>query len=97
MERKLPRLASEEMKEITERAFQAYGRPLNLVTSFKYLGRNLTASDYYWPTLVGNLSKASKKWIRLSIILGWKGDNPQVLGVLFKVVAQAIIFFKSEM
>ena len=39
------RMAEEEMRESVERAFQAYGIPLDTVTSFKYLGRVLTAAN----------------------------------------------------
>ena len=38
VERKHRQLVVEDMQVIMERAFQAYGWPLNLVTSFKYLG-----------------------------------------------------------
>ena len=38
--------------------FQAYGRPLDLVPEFKYLGRMLTASDNNWTVVVVNLRKA---------------------------------------
>ena len=41
-ERKIWRLVEEEMQEIVERAFQAYGRLLVTVTSFKCLGWVLT-------------------------------------------------------
>ena len=31
-------LAAEEEREVTARAFSAYGRPLDMMTSFQYLG-----------------------------------------------------------
>ena len=39
----------EEADEITAVDFQAYGRPLYAVISFKYLGRFLTAPENDWP------------------------------------------------
>ena len=33
------RMAEVELREITERAFEAYGKPLENVSAFKYLGR----------------------------------------------------------
>ena len=39
----------------TAAAFQAYGRILEVVTSFKYLGRVLTASEGDWTVLVNNM------------------------------------------
>ena len=44
-ERKRRRLAETEMQESTEMSFEAYGKQLEAVPSFKYLGRILTAGD----------------------------------------------------
>ena len=44
---------------------QAYGRQLELRTSFKYLEQILTDSDENWLAVVGNLWKARKSWARL--------------------------------
>ena len=35
--------------------FKAYGRTLDMVTSFKYIGRVLTASDDNWTAVVANI------------------------------------------
>ena len=58
------------MGESTPRALKAYGRPLETVTSLKYLGRIMTASDDDCTAVVGNLRKARKIWASLSRILG---------------------------
>ena len=39
-------------------AFTAYGRPLEMVSSFRYLGRILTGMDNNWTAVVGKLKKA---------------------------------------
>ena len=52
------------------RAFQDYSRPIKTVTSFKYLGRIITASDNYYPEVVGNLRKAQDIWAHVARILG---------------------------
>ena len=65
-ERKRRRIAEAELRDITERAFEAYGKPLDTVLAFKYLGRVMTAGDDNWPGVAGNLSKAWKSWGRLS-------------------------------
>ena len=44
-ERKRQRPVEEDLKEITERDFRAYGRLLETVTSFNYLGRVMTAGE----------------------------------------------------
>ena len=70
----------EELKEISERAFQAYGESLENVTSFRYLGRVMTAGGDDWPAVVGNLQKARNSWGRLSRILSREGADPKVSG-----------------
>ena len=51
----------DQIRESRARAFQACGRLLELVTSFKYLGSIMTASDDDWPLVVGNLKKFRKR------------------------------------
>ena len=51
-------MAAEEARAVTSRAFSAYGRPLEMVPFFKYLGRVLLAADDDWPAVIQNLSKA---------------------------------------
>ena len=41
-------LVEEDLQESLERAFQAYGEPLETVTLFKYLGRVLTVGGEDW-------------------------------------------------
>ena len=59
-EKKIRRLAAGDMRESVARAFQAYGRPLKMVASFKYLGRIMTALDENWPAVVENLWKSRR-------------------------------------
>ena len=44
-ERKRRRLAAEEEREVVTRSYIAYGLPLEMVTSFKYLGRVILDTD----------------------------------------------------
>ena len=44
-ERKRRRMVEAELRDSTERAFKAYGKPLETVATFKYLGRVMTAGD----------------------------------------------------
>ena len=85
------------MKESAEWDFRAYGRPLTLAPSSKYLVQILTASDDDWPAVVKNLRKEKKKWAQLTRILGWEGSNMRVLGTYPKAVVQAVLLFGSEM
>ena len=83
-EQKIRRLAEEELRESSERAFQAYGAPLENVTSFKDLGRVMTVGDDYWPEVVGNLQKVRKILGQISRILIREGADPKVSGHFFK-------------
>ena len=60
VKRKRRRMAKEELRESADRDFQDYSRSLEMVTSFKYLGRVLKAEEDNWPEVVGNLRKACK-------------------------------------
>ena len=95
-ERKRRRLAAEEEKEVTTRVFSAYGRPPEMVNSFKYLGQVISAADVNWPAVVKNLAQERKVWIRMSHILRREGAAPRVSIYIFKAVVQAVLIFGSE-
>ena len=88
---------TEDMRERLARAFQAYGRPLETVKHFKYLGRVLRDSDDDWMEVVGNLRKVRTSWARLSIILGREGASTRVSGISFNMVVQAVLLLGAEM
>ena len=44
-----------ETQENSERALDAYGKPMEAVSEFCYLGRLLTATDNDWPAVAGNI------------------------------------------
>ena len=69
-ERSQKRRWEEEARRIIALVFQAYGRPLDAVLDFKYLGRVLTASYDDWPVVVENLRKVWRHWVCMLIILG---------------------------
>ena len=50
--------AEEEERVVTSRAFSAYGRPLEMVPSFRYMGRVISATDDDWLASIRNLAKA---------------------------------------
>ena len=64
-----------------------------MVTSFKYLGRMILATDDNWPTVTRNLDQANTVWRRISHILGREGSTPWVYGFFFKAVLQAVLLF----
>ena len=95
-ERKRRRMAEAELRKITERAFEAYGKPLETVLTFKYPGCVMTAGDKDWPAVAGNLVKARKSWGHLLQILNREGADKRVSGNFFKAVMQAVLLFGEE-
>ena len=73
-----------------------YGRPLETVSSFKYLGSILTDSDENCPSVVGNLRKAQKSRARLSMIMGSEGDSSRVSGMFLKSVVHGVLIFGAD-
>ena len=57
----------------------------------------ITAGDDNWPSVVGNIQKASKSWGLLSRILSWDRADLKVSGHFFKAVTQAVLLFWEEM
>ena len=57
----------------------------------------MTAGDYDWLELVGNLVKARRSWGRLYWVLGWEGEYPKVSGNVYKAMAQSVLLFGAEM
>ena len=73
----------EYIRERTARAFQAYGRTLEIVKYFKYLGQIMMALDDYWSAVVGNIRNTRKILERLSRILVKAGENKKGVGDIF--------------
>ena len=96
VELKRRQMAEAELRYITERAFKDYGKPLETVTTFKYLGWVMTARDDDWLAVAGNLVKARKSWGRLASILSREGADKRVSGNFFKTVVQAVLLFGAE-
>ena len=61
---------------------ETYEQPLTMVSSFRYLGRNLVATDNYWMEAIVNLRKTIWTWARLSHILGREGAEARTMGRL---------------
>ena len=77
-DQKLHRLASKEARKVTSRDFSAYGRPLKIMTPFKYLGRVLSAAFDEWLVMVRNIVKSQTVWQRMLRILSREGLILQV-------------------
>ena len=72
-----------EVRDSTEMVFEVYGKKIQSVPRFQYLGRILTEGDDNWPAVAGNLEKARKSWGRLQGILSREGATKWVSGNFF--------------
>ena len=95
-ERKRRKLAAEEEKEVIDRDFSAYWRPLETATSFKYLGQVILAADNDWLAVMNNLSWARKVWSRIPGIISREGAAQRVSRFFFKSVVQAVLIFGAD-
>ena len=62
-------MVEEEERAVTSRTFIADGHPLEMVTSFIYLGRVISTADDDWLAVVRNLAKVRTVWRRMTRIL----------------------------
>ena len=69
---------------------------LDMVPSFKYLGRVILAADYDWTEVIQNLTKAQSVWRRMLKILSREGERTQVSGFFFKAIFQPVLLFGAE-
>ena len=77
-------------------AFEVYGKQIQAVPRFTYLGRVMTAGDDECPAVAGNLAKARTSWGRMQGILRREGATPRISGNFFKAVVQQVLLFGAE-
>ena len=95
-ERKRRWLAETKMRENSEQAFQAYGKPMEAVSEFHYLRRLLSVTDDDWPAVAVNIRKARVSWGRLARVLGREGADPKVSQSFYTAVTQKVLLFGAE-
>ena len=84
VEWKRRQLAAEEEREVIARSFSAYGRPLEMVISFKNLGQVISATDDDWPAVVSKLARVKMFFRSMSRILSREGATPCVSGFFLR-------------
>ena len=67
-----------------------------MLTSFKYVGRVISATDGNWPAVVRNLARAKSVWRRMLLILSREGVTARVSGFFLKAVIQEVLLFGAE-
>jgi hypothetical protein len=77
--------------------FTAYGKELERVEVFKYLGRLLAYNNSYAQAVRENLKKARAVWSRLSCMIRSENASPRACGIFYKATVQSILLFGSKM
>ena len=67
-----------------------------MMTSFRYLGRVISAEDDDWTVVVQNLEMARAVWRSMTRVLSREGADPRVSGFFFKSVVRSVIIFRAE-
>ena len=96
MECKRRQLAEEEERAVTSRAFSAYGHPLEMVTSFRYLGRVILEADDNCLAVIHIMAKVQAVWRNMMNILGREGARLWVHKFFFKAAVQSVLLFCAE-
>ena len=78
------------------REFKIYGDVLRRVERFKYLGRWLLQDDSDARAVRAQLVKARRVWARLGRVLRSENAPPQVCGMFYRGVVQAVLLYGSE-
>jgi hypothetical protein len=79
-----------------EVVFSVRDTPLDLVSSFQYLGRPLSCFGDDWAALRKNLDKARLRWALISRVLARERANPRVSAMFYKAAIQAVLLYSCE-
>ena len=95
-EKKIQRILEEEAWEGAVTTFRDYYKPLETVSSFKYLGHLLTETYDDCMDVISKLWKAMKSWNYMNIILGREGADTRKSGSFYVAVVQSILIFGAD-
>jgi hypothetical protein len=90
------RTAAQKVQEATTTELTVGPHVLENVEQFCYLGRPILANDDDIGAIRHNIGKARRKWQMLSQLLIREGARPQIMGVFYKAVVQAVLLYGSE-
>jgi hypothetical protein len=93
--RKAQHAAAERAHLALRQMFTAYGKELERVEVFKYLGRLLAYDNNDTQAVKNNLKKVRIVWARLSHTIRAENASPHVCGVFYKATVQSILLFGS--
>jgi hypothetical protein len=76
--------------------FSVHGVPLESVSKFLYLGRQLSSTDDDWPDVVKNWAKAQRRWATISRVLIRYGATPRISEMIYTAVVQSVLLYGPE-
>jgi hypothetical protein len=94
--RRVQHAVAEHVHLSLSQMFTAYGKELERVDVFKYLGHLLAYNDTNAKAVRGNLKKARAIWSRLSHTIRSENASPRACGIFYKATMQLILLFGSE-
>ena len=77
-------------------AFRIYGKEIERVREFTYLGRILTENDDDTKAIESQILKARTTWGSIVNILKQEGANPKTMAVFYRTVVQAVLLYGAE-
>jgi hypothetical protein len=88
--------AAERAHLVLQNTFTTYGKGLERVEVFKYLGRLFAFNDTDSQVVRGKLKKAQGIWARISHTLRAEIASPRVCSVFYKATVLSFLLFGSE-
>ena len=76
--------------------FVVYGKELERVGEFKYLGRVLADNDDDTKCIEGNIRKARARWNCIANILKRDGANAKCMAKIYMAVVQAVLLYGAD-
>ena len=77
-------------------SFNIRGEEIELVSSFEYLGRQLTETDDDVTAIHTNIAKARTQWGKVVRILARQTSNRKTMGKFFETVVESVLLYGSE-
>ena len=86
----------ENKKKQQTTKFTVFGKEIEIVREFKYLGRIINEKNEDDTAIKKNLEKAQSIWRRLSKLLSREGANPPIMARIYRTVVESILLYGSE-
>jgi hypothetical protein len=94
--RRVQHAAAERAQLSPSQMFTTYGKELERVEVFKYLGRLLAYNDSNAQAVRGNLKKGHAIWSRLSCIIRSENASSRACSIFYKATVQSVLLLGSK-